>query len=192
MSETTQAVAVENAPAEQPTAWVWNEAKLPEGFPPPGKVGVVMIKKYPAYRAARTSATQAGGESRMFGVLFNHIKQNQIPMTTPVEMNYAPVASGKMEESDMAFMYASPDKPKGTAGAGVEVVDTAPMTVVSIGLRGGYTTGNYEKHFEKLEAFLAANPQWQRAGEPRRLGYNSPFIPWFLRYSEVQIPITAR
>jgi len=177
-------------PATQPTSWVWNEASLPAGFPPPGKVGQVLIKNYPAYRAARTKASDVGGENRMFGTLFDHIKKNNIPMTAPVEMTYAP--DGKTyQQADMLFMYESPDKPRGTTQPGVEVLDIPPATVVSVGVRGGYSKGNFEASLAKLETYLSAHPEWQRAGPPRVLGYNSPFIPWFLRYSEVQIPVCA-
>ena len=33
-----------------------SEAKLPVGFPPPGPVGAVIVKTYPAHRLARVRA----------------------------------------------------------------------------------------------------------------------------------------
>ena len=66
-----------------------SEAKLPAGFPPPGPVGDVIVKTYPAHRLARTSSDAAGGDNRMFMKLFGHIKRNDIAMTAPVTMDWS-------------------------------------------------------------------------------------------------------
>jgi hypothetical protein len=64
------------------------------------------------------------------------------------------------------------------------------MTVLSVGVRGGYAQGNLAAGLEKLEAWLAENPaRFRVSGPPRYLAYNSPFVPWFLKFGEVQLPV---
>ena len=62
-------------------------AALPEGFPDPTPAGEIQIKRYPAYRLARSK--MSGADSVAFWTLFLHIKKNEIAMTAPVEMTYA-------------------------------------------------------------------------------------------------------
>src|SRR5689334_2714297 len=51
--------------------WMVREASLPAGFPAVGPVGEVIVKRYPAYRAARVTAAAVGpSDSSMFGTLF--------------------------------------------------------------------------------------------------------------------------
>lgn len=163
---------------------VVSEAKLPQGFPPPGPVGEVIVKTYPPHRLARATAGK-DADNAMFMKLFNHIKRNDIAMTSPVQMEGT--------RDSMAFLYATPDL--GTPGPdprdpAVVVEDVPEVTVVSVGLRGGYSTATAEKGVRQVREWLAAHPEWQAAGPPRTLGYNSPFVPGFLKYSEVQIPVT--
>ncbi|MCU0725126.1 MAG: heme-binding protein [Planctomycetes bacterium] len=109
-------------------------------------------------------------------------------MTAPVEMGVT-TGSGA-PRSTMAFLYGSKGIGKPGRDGAVEVVDTKPLTVVSVGRRGSYDEEEWKAEVEKLEAWLAANgDRWKKAGEPRVLAYNSPFMPWFLKFSEVQIPI---
>jgi len=161
-----------------------SEADLPKGFPAPGTVGEVVIKTYPAHRLARATVGK-DSDNAMFMKLFNHIKRNDIAMTSPVQME------GNGES--MAFLYATPDL--GTPGADpkdpvVVVEDVPETTVVSVGLRGSYSKATAEKGIKQLREWLATHPEWKEAGPPRTLGYNSPFVPSFLKYSEVQIPLT--
>ena len=63
------------------------EAEMPQGFPGYTPVGQIEIKQYPAYRKAFASGPAE------FWLLFSHIKQNNVAMTAPVEMDYGePVA----------------------------------------------------------------------------------------------------
>ena len=176
------------ASAEEPRGnrpMMVSEASLPKDFPAPGPVGEVIVKTYPAHRLARATAG-ADGDNGTFMKLFRHIKRNDIAMTAPVQMD------GNRES--MAFLYATPDL--GAAGADPEdpavVVEDIPETVVvSVGVRGGYSKATSEKGVVQLRDWLARHPEWQAAGPPRTLGYNSPFVPGFLKYSEVQIPVAA-
>ncbi|NJL30474.1 MAG: ABC transporter substrate-binding protein [Phycisphaerales bacterium] len=177
----------------------WGEANLPAGFPPPGPVDEIVIKQYPAYRAAIKLADSPGGgeQNEMFWPLFQHIKKHDIAMTAPVEMTYeTPQASTSDEVSPriraMAFMYAKPDM--GTPGPddAVVVTDLPAMTVLSIGVRGSYSNEHFQMALTQLQNWMLENPgRLTQSGSPRYLGYNSPFVPWFLRYGEVQLPVTV-
>lgn len=187
------------------------EANLPEGFPAPGPVGVVMVKDYPPYRVARTAASDGAArgdadrrerrqQNSMFRTLFNHIKANDVPMTAPVEMLYTAdveavegdeVSAG--EPSSMGFMYESTAQGSTGESGRVAVVDTEPTQVVSLAMRGDYSPQNRAEGLAKLHAWLEEQGgSYEVAGSPRWLLYNSPFVPGFLKYSEVQLPIRAR
>lgn len=159
------------------------EAKQPEGFPKPGKVGEIIVKSYPAYRAAVIKRSD-GSQNRMFRTLFNHIKKNDINMTAPVEMTF-----DNRGETSMAFLYRSADLGKLGKDGEVQVLDIPAGKVVSIAVRGDYTKENWQANIGKLEEWLSNNNQWEAAGPSRYLGFNSPFVPKFLRYGEIQIPI---
>ncbi|MCE9591908.1 MAG: heme-binding protein [Planctomycetes bacterium] len=205
----TQPIPAETqAPMKAPFAI--NEANLPRGFPAPGPVGAVIVKNYPAYRAAVVRQDRAQNEraqqSSMFGVLFKHIKKNGITMTAPVEMTYesstelienttpatkpASATPSSSRPVAMAFLYGQPEWGKPGADGAVDVVDVPAMTVVSVGVRGNYNTKNFDSALSKLTAYLSDKAGlYQAVGPPRYLGYNSPFVPWFLRIGEVQIPV---
>ncbi len=179
--------------------WMFSEAQLPEGFPAPGPVNEVIVKTYPAHRLARVR-TEGGGNG-MFMKLFRHIERNEIAMTAPVEMSWQPAAPPPAdgpppaigrEPTAMAFLYAKPSL--GAAGADPEdprviVEDVPEIKVVSIGLRGGYDKTTFDRGARQLDIWLAAHPEWRPAGGRRALAYNSPFVPGFAKYSEVQLPI---
>ncbi|MEB3342131.1 heme-binding protein [Okeania sp.] len=162
-------------------------ASLPQGFPQPTQVNVIEIKQYPQYRAVTYTHT---GDSRMatrvaFDPLYQHISTNQIAMTTPVEARY--VKEG--EQTEVSFLYSTPDMTPQTIDSQVIVRDTLPMTVVSIGVQGGYSWESYQQNLQKLKHWLAQHPEYEVVSPPRRLLYNSPMTPEDLKRSEVQIPI---
>ncbi len=173
-------------PAMFGSAFYIPEAKQPEGFPPPGKVNEIVVKQYPVYRSA-TVKSSADGQTRLFGTLFNHIKENKIAMTAPVEMSFDDDRS-----QTMAFLYANTEIGKTGAEGRVLVVDQQPTTVVSVAVRGSYNEQRLRKYEGKLQTWIEDNPSWEVAGVTRYLGFNSPFVPSFMRYGEVQIPIKKR
>jgi hypothetical protein len=184
------AAAAADPPASKPS--MISEAKLPDGYPGPGPVGEVIVKDYPAHRLARTSGDAAGGENKMFMKLFGHIKRNKIAMTAPVTMDWSGDPAGRKGPESMAFLYAQPDL--GAAGPdpaddAVVVEDMPPVTVASVGVRGSYGEKTFRKGNDALRAWLDEHPEWAVAGPPRMLAYNSPFVPGFMKYAEVQVPL---
>ena len=169
-------------------------AALPIGFPPPTEVGVIEVKHYPEYRAVTYTHT---GDVRQatrvaFDPLFQHISSNQIAMTTPVEARYLGEESAHLDSpstAEVSFLYPSPNIIPHRIDAGVKVTDYPAMTAVSTGIQGAYSWESYQTHLLKLLDWLAQNPQYEMAGPPRRLLYNSPMTPESLKRSEVQIPI---
>jgi hypothetical protein len=163
------------------------EAPLPDGWPKPSLPGLVRIKRYPQSRIAWVD--RGDGRNGQFMTLFRHIKDRDISMTAPVVMAYQSPAASK--PSAMAFLYRRTDQaPAGQFGA-VDVRDDPPVTVVSIGLMGAYRESSFRTAADKLRQWLSNHPQWQAAGPVRVLGYNSPFMWFWRRYSEVQIPVVA-
>ena len=175
--------------------FLFREAKLPKGFPPPGPVGQVIVKDYPEARAAVVHSAALGkgaDEGRMFRPLFNHIKSNEIAMSAPVEITWSPSPEkgADAEPVSMAFFYGEPSIGQPGSDGSVEVLDMHPLKVVSVGVRGSYSSKHLEGALDQLRAWLAENPgKYTVSGPPRYLGYNSPFVPWFLRYGEVQLPV---
>lgn len=168
---------------------IFNEAPTPEGWPALTPVDEIRVKTYPTYRAAFITADEDNASSSgLFRPLFNHIKREEIAMTAPVAMTY----NDQGQQQSMAFLYRTADM--GTAGSDtkdprIKIQDMPAQTVVSIGLKGSYSHSRYERSVEKLEAWLKDNPGYEADGEPRYLGYNSPFVPGPLQYGEVQIPV---
>jgi len=167
------------------------EAELPTGFPEPTPVGEIRTKSYPKYRLARTEMKR--GQNGAFNVLFNHIKENKIAMTAPVEMTYGDAANKPAAEKSMAFLYRSTQIGNPNQLGNVEVVDIAPMQTVSLGIRGKYDDKLVAKARKYLEHWLEENSQqYEATGELRVMGYNSPFVPSIMRYAEIEIPIKQK
>lgn len=170
------------------------EAPLPEGWPAPSLPGLVRLKTYLPIRAAWTE--QGDGRNGQFMTLFHHIKDRQIAMTAPVVMAYPPAeapAHGDTlgEPMAMAFLYRRATE--GTAGpvGAVRVTDDPPLQVVSVARKGMYSKGNFGASMTQLREWLRSHPEVTSAGPPRVLAYNSPFMPFWMKYAEVQIPVRA-
>jgi hypothetical protein len=127
-----------------------------------------------------------------FWPLFNHIKDRDIAMTSPVEMDYEGMpldGKGRPERWTMSFLYRTADLgPTGDAGK-VVVVDTEAMTVLSIGLNGSYGLDRVKEGMAKLEAWLTEHPEWIADGSPRAFYYNGPYVQGRRKWSEIQVPV---
>ncbi len=190
--------------AESPAPpFLLHEAPLPRDFPPPGPIGVVIAKAYPPCRAARVqaSALPQGRQDDLFMLLFKHIQKENLAMTAPIEMEFAPSATttpatrhpSPHPPTSMAFLYASSSAGKVEMDGNIEVLDLPAAMVLSVGVRGSYDRAHFEQGMNEINAWLDMHPgKYEVSGPPRFLGYNSPFVPWFMRYGEVQLPVRAR
>ncbi|MEL4895736.1 heme-binding protein [Crocosphaera sp. Alani8] len=172
-----------------------NSAPLPAGFPTPTDPDKIEIKQYPAYRAATYNysgnLSEAGNQA--FSSLFQHISNNNISMTAPVETRY-PLSTlesnEKTGEATVSFLYRNTDIYPQEIADNITVEDIPAMTVVSLGLQGGYSYESYQQGVEKLKNWLLKNPSYQMVGQPRRLFYDGPYKPDATKRSEIQIPVT--
>ena len=172
-----------------------NSAPLPVGFPAPTTPDTIEIKQYPAYRAATYNysgnLSEAGNQA--FSSLFQHISSNNISMTAPVETRY-PLSTlesnDKTGEATVSFLYRNTDIYPQEIANNITVEDIPAMTVVSLGLQGGYSYESYQQGLEKLKNWLSKNPGYQMVGKPRRLFYDGPYKPDAAKRSEIQIPVT--
>ena len=166
------------------------EAPLPEGFPELTPVGEIRLQQYPQYRLAKTEMTLL--EGRAFWTLFNHIKEREIAMTSPVEMTYAADEKGTKKTS-MSFLYRSTEQGKlGTADK-VEVVDVPAQAAISIGIRGSANRERVADAKRRLEAWLQIHSdEYEPSGPLRVMNHNSPFVAESKQYSEVQIPVRSK
>ena len=170
--------------------WYVKSAATPEHWPELTPIGTVEVKTYPPYRAASVSAADVnrGGMGPMFMTLFRHIDENQIAMTAPVNMEFEQERATQ-EMTSMSFLYRTAAVGDTGPDGAVSVEDVEPCTVASVGVRGDYTVANFNRGLSQLREWLEQNPQYEESGRPRYLGYNSPFVPKFARYGEVQIPL---
>jgi hypothetical protein len=170
-----------------------SEAPLPAGFPAPSRPGEVVVKEYPAFRGVHVKweGDLDAGMNRCFWPLFDHIRSNDIAMSTPVLADYStdPSRSGA-GAMDVAFLYADPSREPTSVDDEVRVSDTPAQTVLSIGVEGRYDLDVMRPALARLRSWLAANGAWREAGAPRRLFYQRPIFWKGARiYSEVQIRI---
>lgn len=176
----------------------WGTAKittpLPEGYPGPTAPGVIEVKSYPLVRRALVKGESAmnRGMNGAFWPLFRHIQSRDIEMTSPVEMDYSGLTAAPGDNPDswaMSFLYRTPDLgPVGTDRS-VVVEDLQPMQVVAIGFQGPYLLEVVKMNLARLEAWLAAQPEWERDGDPRALFYNGPEQWESRKWGEVHLPI---
>ncbi len=173
---------------------VRTDAPLPAGYPAPTPPGSIELKQYPMARRAEVSGQgrpDDRGESG-FWPLFNHIQSRDIPMTAPVEMDYAGMSVDeptRIESWTMAFLYEDTEQGQLERDGNVEVVDTEPVTVISIGVQGRYGVAPVSRGVSALKQWLDANPEWEVIADPRALNYNGPMRPPSLWWSEVQLPV---
>jgi hypothetical protein len=149
-----------------------SEAPLPEGWPAPGPYDKVSTKTMPGYRAAFTTKS---AQTMAFWTLFTHIKKNDIPMTSPVEMAMETEESS-LEMASMGFLYQNGKVgTAGAAGKNVEVRDVPSQEVLSYTWQGDDTKENVAKAKTAIDAAIAEKKLTLE--RYRLLGYNGPATP---------------
>ena len=150
--------------------------------------GVCEIKTLPP--GVVLEAKSAGGYFRenngLFRRLFETIQRSGVPMTTPVEAGILP--------GTMVF-YLDPKNAQRDdlkLAEGVERKTVGERTVASVGIRGGYSQKSFQENSEKLREWLKKEPGWVAAGEAYAVYWNSPFTIWFLKRSEIHLPVRRK
>jgi len=148
--------------------------------------GTIELKTLPELtfiEAKEKEGTYFDKDNKMFRKLFRYISSKDISMTTPVTVDVNPGA--------MRFMISEEDLEKADENTeDVQVITLPERKVVSIGYNGRYNEKNYDKHLEKLTAWLEENKsEWLANGEPIAVYWDGPFklSPW--KKAEVMIPI---
>jgi hypothetical protein len=150
------------------------EAPLPKGWPKPGPYGEVVVKEFPAYRAAYTPGWSS---TFAFWRLFNHIKRQEIPMTAPVEMGMGRRGGkgDKLGMKYMGFLYQHGEVGDlGKDGKRVEVFDMPAVKALSYtwqGPRNGATIKTAKQAVDK-----ALKERGLKSSDYRVLGYNGPGV----------------
>lgn len=173
---------------------------LPDSYPAPTPPGAIDIKSYPSARAAVVSGEgdPDWGMNASFWPLFGHIKRRDIPMTSPVLMDYRGLGggdltpAGEVKSWSMAFLYRTAAQgATGTDSADerVKIVDVPEAQVLAVGLQGTYSMKRVRQGVEMLAQWMNAHPEWKPAGEVRAFFYQGPDTPARLLWSEVHLPI---
>ena len=58
-----------------------------------------------------------------------------------------------------------------------------------MGVRGGYSKESFEKNAVVIRQWIKSQPGWEAVEEPYVVYWNSPFVIWFLKRSEVHLPV---
>ena len=147
--------------------------------------GDLELKTLPAARWMRTESANDyfAADNGLFMKLFRYIDSNKIPMTAPVEAGIKP--------GTMVFYMddASAKRVDLAETAQVKLSSVPERQVAAIGIRGSYSRENYEEALTELKAWLAKRTDVKASGEPYAVYWNSPFVPFFLKQSEVHIPV---
>ncbi|MGJ8677338.1 MAG: heme-binding protein [Akkermansiaceae bacterium] len=170
--------AEEKNPARAPEVIYQSQAPLPKGWPTPGPYNKVVKKSYPAYRAAVTG----GSSGFAFMRLFRHIKREDIPMTSPVEMDFD---EEKTKLTSMSFLYQDQTIGElGKDGSKIEVRDIPAYEVFTYAWMGERSKTNMAK--AKAEIFKELAKQKREYSTMRVLGYNGPSVPDAKKTFELQ------
>jgi glutathione peroxidase len=156
-----------------------------ESIYPRTPAGTIEIKTLPTRMALVASAPGDAFEDRgaAFRKLFSYINAQQVAMSVPV--------SASVSTNEMVFYVGTNSMKRALASTNEVTVQTLPaLTVASIGLSGSYTRKNYDEGLLKLNTWLAGQKEWQTNAAPYVVYWNSPFALWFVRKSEIHIPVT--
>ena len=150
--------------------------------------GDLELKTLPAARLMRSESAKDyfASDNGLFMKLFRYIDANKIPMTAPVEAGITP---GTM------VLYLDEASAKRADLAETPLVKLAAVPerrVAAIGIRGSYSRENYEEALAALRAWLALRADVEAAGAPYAVYWNSPFVPFFFKHSEVHLPVRAK
>lgn len=150
-------------------------------------VDEVEVKRLPE-RVAMWTRSEGGyfsSDNGLFSRLFRYIKDHDVAMTVPVE--------AEVEPATMRFYAGASDGERALQGDGEVIVERfAPVLVAALGVRGSYTEERYREALTRLEQWLADAPEYEPAGKPYAVYWNGPFVPGFLKRSEVHIPVRSK
>ena len=147
-------------------------------------VGEIKVLQLPARTALEANNGQSyfSENNGLFRTLFRYISKHDLSMTTPVEAEIKP---GRMR-----FFVGGKDANKSRPTTdSVTVKKLEPMQVLAIGIRGSYDEENFRENRDRLIQWINEQTTYEPAGEPYGVYWDGPYIPWFLKRSEIHLPI---
>jgi len=147
-------------------------------------VGEIRVLQLPARTAleANTGQSYFSENNGLFRTLFRYISKHDLSMTTPVE--------AEIEPGRMRFFVGGKDANKSRPTTdSVTVKKLEPMQVLAIGIRGSYDEENFRENRDRLIQWIDEQTTYEPAGEPYAVYWDGPYIPWFLKRSEIHLPI---
>ena len=147
-------------------------------------VGEIKVLQLPARTAleANTGQSYFSENNGLFRTLFRYISKHDLSMTTPVE--------AEIEPGKMRFFVGGKDANKSRPTTDlVTVKELKPMQVLAIGIRGSYDEENFLENRDRLFLWIEEQATYELAGEPYAVYWDGPYIPWFLKRSEIHLPI---
>jgi hypothetical protein len=165
------------------------------------------VRAYAGYVVAETFVEgdfdRVGNEGfrRLFGYISGDNRGSQkIAMTAPVEQQSASTRiamTAPVEQQQaggrwrIAFVlpksYDLDSAPRPTDER-VSIAAMGPRRVAVVRYSGTWSEDRYAEQLAALRAFMAER-KLVAAGEPVFARYDPPFMPWFLRRNEIQIPL---
>ena len=148
-------------------------------------VGTIEIKTIPASRllASHSESEYFQANNGLFRPLFRYIQANDIAMTTPVEAEIEPGIMYFYVGSDYADLELKETDE-------VTIIELPERTVLSLGVRGGYSAKHFKEAQATLLTHLSEQHEWIATGAARAIYWNGPFMPGIFKRSEIHIPVT--
>ena len=151
---------------------------------PKTPVGQIEVKTLPYSKliACHGQGNYFEQSDSLFRPLFNYIQENDIAMTTPVEAQIQP---------GVMYFYIGADAAKRPLSKTetIDVVEMPARTVLSVGIRGGYSSENFAASEALLRKWLAEQADYRATGPARAIYWNGPFTLGLLKRSEVHLTI---
>jgi hypothetical protein len=147
-------------------------------------VGEIKVLQLPSRTALEANADQSyfSENNGLFRTLFRYISKHDLSMTTPVE--------AEIEPGKMRFFVGGKDANKSRPTTdSVTVRKLEPMQVLAIGIRGSYDEENFRENRDRLLRWIDEQTTYEPAGAPYAVYWDGPYIPWFLKRSEIHLPI---
>jgi hypothetical protein len=147
-------------------------------------VGEIKVLQLPSRTALEANADQSyfSENNGLFRTLFRYISKHDLSMTTPVE--------AEIEPGKMRFFVGGKDANKSRPSTdSVTVRKLEPMQVLAIGIRGSYDEENFRENRDRLLRWIDEQTTYEPAGAPYAVYWDGPYIPWFLKRSEIHLPI---
>ena len=155
-----------------------------EAIYPITKPGTVELKTLPGttFISTQASGSYFNNGNPLFSRLFGYIRQNKVKMTVPVEAD--------IDTAGMRFFVGAADQERDLDDSDQVTVRTRPeRLVLAAGIRGGYNRQTYKSAANVALDWLEAHPEYEPVGEPYMVYWNSPFVPAFMKKSEIHVPV---